>query len=139
MLRMRYMPCDFHPLLLILGAADELQRFSELLLRFAESGQSVELTSEGVFSEDTQVVLHELGTARNERQGLWGAEFGVRPVLEWCLTRETAKNFASEVLKTANGQSLAGSSTLECEVLNEIRVKVSFGEFEEQFLLGDIW
>lgn len=139
MLRMRYMPCDFHPLLLILGDADELRGFSDLLSRFAESGQSVELASEGVFSEDTQVVLHELSTAKNEQQGLWVAKSGVRPVLEWCLARETAKNFAREVLKTANGLSLAGSSTLECEVLNEIRVKVSFGEFEEQFLLGDMW
>ena len=139
MLRMRYMPCDFHPLLLVLGNADELRRFSGLLSRFADNGQSVELTSEGVFSEDTRVVLRELESSTSERPGLWAAESGARPVLEWCLSRETAGAFAEDVLKTANGESLAGSSTLECEVLNEVRVKVSFGEFEEQFLLGDMW
>lgn len=139
MLRMRYMPCDFHPLLLVLGDAEELRGFSGLLARFASSGQPIDLTAEGVFSEDTRVVLRRPDAAGGERPGLWVAEAVPHPALDWRLPRETAGAFAAEVLKTANGESLAGSSTLECEVLNEICVKVSFGEFEERFLLGDMW
>ena len=39
----------------------------------------------------------------------------------------------------ARGESRAGSATLECEVLNEVVAKVSLGEFEDDFLLGDKW
>ncbi|MDF0599043.1 hypothetical protein [Psychromarinibacter halotolerans] len=133
------MPCDFHPLLLVLGDAAELRHFSNLLSCFAATGARVELTEAGMFSEDTRVMLRELDPEKPERPGLWVREAGTHPVLDWRLTREQAEDFADDVLKTANGESRAGSSTLECEELNEIRVKVSFGEFEDQFLLGNMW
>ncbi|MFG1374322.1 hypothetical protein V5F32_19255 [Xanthobacter oligotrophicus] len=139
MLRMRYMPCDFHPLLLVLGNASQLRHFSSVLEGFAATGEMADLGQNGVFSEDTKVILRELDAAGREREGLWFASGGAPPVLEWRLTRERAEAFAEDVMKTANGEVRAGSSTLECEVLNEIRVKVSFGEFEDRFLLGEAW
>lgn len=139
MLRMRYMPCDFHPLLLVLGNAAQLRHFSSVLEGFAATGEAVDLGQNGVFSEDTKVILRELDVAGRAREGLWLAAGGRAPVLEWRLTRERAREFAGDVMKTAAGQVRAGSSTLECEVLNEIRVKVSFGEFEDRFLLGEAW
>ncbi len=136
---MRYMPCDFHPLLLVLGDAAQLRYFASILERFAATGEPVDFGENGVFSEDTRVILRELDPQGTEKEGLWVKEKGETPILDWRLSRERAEEFALDVLKTANGETRAGSSTLECEVLNEIRVKVSFGEFEDQFLLGNLW
>ena len=121
----------------MLGNDEQLRQFATVLNDFAQSGEPVELGERGIFSEDTKVQLRELQVG--EREGLWVRQGGKSPLLEWCLTRDRAEDFADDVMKTANGESLAGSSTLECEVLNEVRVKVSFGEFEEKFLLGNVW
>lgn len=136
---MRYLPCDFHPVLLILGNASQLRHVSEILDNFAATGEAVDLGQSGIFSADTQVILRELDTATGARAGLWLASGGRKPTLDWCLTRAHAKEFADTVMKAATDDAHAGSATLECETLNEIRVKVSFGEFEDPFLLGDAW
>ena len=139
MLRMRYMPCDFHPLLLVLGNATELLTFSGLLLKFASDGRPQNLSRVGVFTEDTCVIMQELAQESDQDPGLWVTKAGMRPVLEWRLSKVLAEKFSAEVLAIANGPSRAGSTILECQVLNEIRIKVSFGEFEDCFLLGEMW
>jgi len=135
MLRMRFMPCDFHPLLLVLGGKDDLDQFSQILLQFAVNGECLELGKEGIFSEDTSVKLVEVGTDNTSVAGLWKSN-DTGSNLVWTLTREQAAGFGQEVSKIVSGISLAGSATLECEILNEIRVKVSLGEFEDEFLVG---
>ncbi|MDR6267475.1 hypothetical protein [Roseobacter sp. N2S] len=132
MLRMRFMPCDFHPILLVLGNAADLARFADLLAGFARTGDAIDLERSGVFSEDTTVRLVEETTP----PGLWRDGTSGRRLI-WRLTRDQATEFAREVSKIADGHTLAGSATLECEVLNEIRIKVSLGEFEDEFLLGN--
>ncbi|WP_370320260.1 hypothetical protein [Oricola sp.] len=136
MLRMRFMPSDFHPVLLILGERDGLEALSGLLSRFAEAGETISLNDNGVFSEDTQVTLAAAGA--DLRLGLWPEKGGAGSLI-WGLSPTKAEEFADEVAKVARGESRAGSATLECEVLNEVVAKVSLGEFEDDFLLGDKW
>lgn len=141
MLRMRFMASDFHPVLLVLGERDGLTKFANLLSRFSENAVTSSLNDEGIFSEDTQVTLVAADKdpiQNGAKPGLW-TEKGKKGCLIWRLSPERAKEFADEVAKVARGQSLAGSATLECEVLNEISVKVSLGEFEDDFLLGEKW
>jgi len=130
---MRFMPSDFHPILLVLGDKGELAIFADLLARFSQTGVPISLETQGVKSTDTSVRLIE---QNDHKPGLWQRKAGSAELV-WHLPRDVAAQFSREVAKLAMGKSLAGSATLECEVLNEIRITVSLGEFEDEFLIGD--
>ena len=132
MLRMSFMPSDFHPILLVLGDREELRSFARLLESFATSGSTTLLhEADGVHAPNTEVVLQESGG----RKGLW-REDGERR-LSWTLDRNAAADFAAEIRELADSGAAAGSVTLECEILNEIKAKISLGEFEDDFLTGE--
>jgi hypothetical protein len=132
MLRMGFMPSDFHPVLLVLGASGDLAGLARTLSEFALDGRDRALRASGVvFSTDTEVVLSRPAT--DEQPGLW-PDAGGGGLLHWRLSREWAKQFAHEVGLLASSGAPAGSVTLECEVLNEVKVKVSIGEWEDHFL-----
>lgn len=136
MLRMSYLPSDFHPLLLVLGDHAALKRFADLLAAFGRTGVPVRLAGEGgVFSTDTEVLLKAAGAS--ERPGLW-PDPGRAGALAWTLSPGQTATFASDVSELATSEAAAGSVTLECGVLNEIRVKVSIGEWEDGFLMDEV-
>ena len=138
MLRMSFMPSDFHPLLLVLGNHSDLNRFATLLGEFGRTGAPCRLAEDGgVFSTDTEVALVQAGGAGAERLGLWRDEGG-DGLLRWTLTPDDAAAFSAEVEDLAASGAPAGSVTLECEILNEIKVKVSIGEWEDHFLSDEV-
>lgn len=137
MLRMGFMPSDFHPILLVLGQARDLMVFADLLEGFSKTGGSLVLNDSGVFSTDTRVVLHEARADDSDKPGLWQSAPGSMDLI-WRLPRDYAWIFSNEIANLAQSQELAGSVTLECEVLGEIRVKASIGEWEEPYLSDDI-
>lgn len=128
------MPSDFHPILLVLGNKGDLITFADLLAAFSQTGETVVLNKQGISSGDTTVQLLQ---QEGHKPGLWQREAGSADLV-WYLPLDVAAHFADEVAKLAHGKSLAGSAHLECEVLNEIRVHVSLGEFEDEFLVEDI-
>ena len=135
MLRMSYMPSDFHPSLPVLGMPDQLQVLADALERFSEQGGELALNECGVHSTDTRVVLKEIELEDGPKPGLWpGSEDGL---LEWRLPRRYAWIFSNEVANLATSGEPAGSATLECDKLGEIRVKVSIGEWEDNYLTDD--
>ena len=138
MLRMSHLPSDFHPLLLVLGDHTDLGRFAELLAAFASTGQPVQVGGDGgAFSTDTEVLLDPAEGVPGRPHGLWRDP--ARPDrLRWTLSRDAAAAFALEVAELANSNAPAGSVTLECGILNEIRVKVSVGEWEDEFLMDGV-
>ena len=133
MLRMGYMPSDFHPLLLVLGDADELRRFADVLARFSERGGPLSLTENGVHGPDTTVWLRESTGGPEGTLGLW-VSCGTTRQLDWILSKALASEFAGEVLELARSGQAAGSVMLECGHGGEIKVKVSMGEWEDHFL-----
>ncbi|WP_300587340.1 hypothetical protein [Marivita sp.] len=136
MLRMSFMPSDFHPILLVLGQANELLVLADALEKFSEQGDRLVLNDEGVFSTDTRVELHETDPDTGEILGLWQASPGGSELI-WRIPKPYARIFSNEVANLANSGDCAGSATLECDVLGEIRVKVSIGEWEENYLTDD--
>lgn len=135
MLRMGYMPSDFHPVLLVLGDAQDLQRFAGILAAFARDGTARRLAAENlVHSTDTEVMLASLGDGR--KHGLW-PDARDSGLLHWTLSGEDAAAFAAEVADLASSGAPAGSVTLECGLLDEVKVKVSVGEWDEHFLEDD--
>ena len=132
MLRMGYMPSDFHPVLLELGDHRDLQLFADTLAAFARDGAACRLAAEGhVYSTDTEVMLESMASGRN--YGLW-PDANETGLLRWTLPSEDAAAFAAEVAELAQSGAPAGSVTLECDLLDEVKVKVSIGEWEDQFL-----
>ncbi len=138
MLRMSHLPSDFHPLLLVLGDHTDLARFAEMLAAFARTGRPIQVGGEGgAFSTDTDVLLEPADGAPGRPRGLWRDP--AKPgALRWTLSRDEAGAFALEVAELANSNAPAGSVTLECGILNEIRVKVSVGEWEDEFLTDGV-
>lgn len=136
MLRMSFMPSDFHPILLVLGQAKELLVLADALEKFAEQGDRLVLNDEGIFSTDTRVELQEIDTDAGEKLGLWQASPGSLELI-WRIPKTYARIFSNEIANLANSGDRAGSATLECDVLGEIRVKVSIGEWEENYLTND--
>jgi hypothetical protein len=132
MLRFGFLPSDFHPLVLILGEAGDLCRFAVLLRRFAEDPQDIQLRDCGIClpADDTAILL----TAA-------GAEPGMRPVADrpktftWTVEPWQAEMFAEDLEALAQPGRKSGSALLECESIGEIPVKVSLGEFTDDFLL----
>ncbi len=133
MLRMSFMPSDFHPVLLVLGTPEQLIVLEKAFETFSETGNPLVLNDVGLFSADTRVTLMEIEPSSDAKPGLW--QTGDRPMdLVWQLSRHHAWIFANEVANLANSGDLAGSVTLECDQFGEIRAKVSIGEWEEDYL-----
>lgn len=137
MLRMSFMPSDFHPLLLVLGTHSDLSGFADSLSAFVRTGATCRLAADGgIFSTDTEVLLATPAPGDDGPHGLW-VEAGREGLLRWRLSTDEAAVFAAEVADLAASGEPAGSVTLECDVLNEIKVKVSIGEWEDHFLTDE--
>ncbi|WP_460274400.1 hypothetical protein [Celeribacter sp. ULVN23_4] len=136
MLRMSFMPSDFHPILLVLGTPEQLGNLVRAFEVFSEEGGSLALTDHGIFSTDTQVTIEECDLGGLEKPGLWQVSKGSTDLI-WRLPKRYAWIFANEVANLADSGEVAGSVTLECDQLGEIRAKVSIGEWEEDYLTND--
>ena len=130
MLRVGYLPSDFNPMMLMLGEAEDLRLLAGVLRRFAR--------------ERTDVRLNELGFCAAPSTPLTvtaspGAP-GIQPIADnsfvWRLDAAQAGKFADQIDQLAIPSRTAGSEILECTTEEEIPVKVSRGEYTDDFLLG---
>ncbi len=123
MLRIGFLPSDFNPMVLMLGEAEDLHRLAGILRGFARDRR------------DTR-----LGSAPITLTASPGAP-GIQPAADpasfvWRLSAEQALAFAEQVDGLAQPSRLAGSELLECASEEEIPVKVSRGEYTDDFLLS---
>jgi hypothetical protein len=128
MLRYEYMPSDFHPLFLFLGEGADLAALAKLLRRFAEHPEPIAVAERipGATSRDALL----LTPAENE--------FGMRDLggrFAWKLTGWQAEQIAERVELLTHRDSKSGSEILEIGSEGEIPVKVSRGEFTDDFLI----
>ena len=130
MLRYGYLPSDYHPMMLVLGEANDLDALAAVLVDFAGQPRTVAL--------DALVPAHPANQAGIELRlgpaGLHHGEGEGRYV--WELTPEAARAFADQVGALAAPETTAGSEQLESGCAGEIPVKVSRGEFTEDFLIA---
>jgi hypothetical protein len=128
MLRFEYMPSDFHPLFLFIGESSDLAALAKLLRRFAEDPQAIAVAERipGATSR-TDLMLAPADDEFGMRET--GGEF------IWKLNAWQATQIAEriELLTPANNKS--GSEMLEVGSEGEIPVKVSRGEFTDDFLI----
>lgn len=129
MLRFEYMPSDFHPLFLFLGEGPDLAALAKLLRRFAEQSQTFALAERipGATSRDELVLMPADD-----------GEFGMRDLggrFAWKLTDWQARRIAERIELLTPADNKSGSEILEIGSDGEIPVKVSRGEFTDDFLI----
>jgi hypothetical protein len=130
MLRMGFMPSDFHPLVLVLGGQDEIGRFAGLLRAWAAAPvDTLVERSEVLAPTGTSILL----TTSGERPGLWPIDYAAAR-LRWTLDPVRAARFAAQVDSLATPGRRAGSEILECDTPGEVKLHVSFGEWEDDVL-----
>ncbi|WP_407180151.1 hypothetical protein [Bradyrhizobium sp. STM 3562] len=123
------MPSDFNPMFLILGDGADLAALSATLRRFARRPEKISLTEQaGTFRPRTPLAIVPADREFGLRAS--GQEFA------WHLNRWQAQNIAERVDALASPEARSGSDIFEIGSEGEIPVKVSRGEFTDDFLIS---
>ena len=129
MLRFEHMPSDYHPLFLLIGDGADLAALARLLRRFAEKPQEMSV-GEKIPDARSRTVL--MLTPAD-------ADFGMRDVagkFSWKLNDWQAARIAERIETLVPEENKSGSEMLEVGSEGEIPVKVSRGEFPDDFLIS---
>lgn len=129
MLRIGYLPSDFNPMVLVLGEAEDLRRFAGALRHFARDPADLALHQLGFCTAASAVTL-------TSSAGAPGVHATGDNEFLWRVTAEQAADFAMRIDALAGESRPAGSEVLECTTQEEIPVKVSRGEYTDDFLLN---
>ena len=121
MLRVGFLPSDFNPMVLMLGEPEDLHRLAATLRQFARAPVETPLERSCVRLTGSSGPL------------------GVHPAGEpgrfvWRLDAHLAATFADQIDQLAVPSRRAGSEILACTTGEEIPVKVSRGEYTDDFL-----
>ena len=128
MLRIGFLPSDFNPMVLMLGEADDLRLLAGVLRRFAREQTDVRLDQFGFCTAPRTAVTLTASSGLPGIRSLCDNRFA------WCLDADRAIAFADQIDRLAVPARTAGSEILECTAEEEIPVKVSRGEYTEDFL-----
>ena len=127
MMRIGFLPSDFNPMVLMLGEAEDCRALGGVLRRFARDGKDV--------------AFRDLGFCRMAGVDLTltvsGEPLGVTPGphgFVWRVRGDLAERFAERLEDLAFPGRVAGSEELGCGTEDGIAVKVSRGEYTDDFL-----
>lgn len=127
-MRIGFLPSDFNPMILMLGEAEDCRALGGVLRRFARDGLDVAFSGLGF----CRIVGHDvLLTAAPGREGV---ERQRDDAFIWRLPAPVALTFAERLDDLAEPGRLAGSEDLDCATEDGIAVKVSRGEYTDDFL-----
>jgi hypothetical protein len=132
MLRFDYMQSDFHPLFLFLGESEDLTALAGLLRTFAERPRPLNVGEHlaGSRSNVKLTVVPEEGGTGN---------YGLKPdgpgSFRWGLNAWQAKEIAGRIELLTPAHNKSGSEIIELGAEEEIPVKISLGEFTDDFLV----
>ena len=132
MLRFDHMPSDFHPLFLFLGEGEDLAALAQALRAFAAAPRRIDLREHlhGARSRTTVSLVPEDGEA---------GDYGLKPDghggFRWGLNAWQAEQIAERIELLTFAHSKSGSEIIELGVEGEIPVKISRGEFTDDFLV----
>jgi hypothetical protein len=129
MLRFEYMPSDFQPIFLFIGEGPDLAALAKLLRRFAENPQEI------VVGETIPDAKWSAPLTLAPADG----EFGMRDLggtFSWKLNDWQAARIAERIDLLTPADNKSGSEIFEVGSEGEIPVKVSRGEFTDDFLVS---
>lgn len=131
MLRIGFLPSDFNPMLLMLGEPEALRALGGVLRQFARDGVAVRLDALAFCATTGTRVTLSGDTGPPGLHALPDEHDG----FVWRLDAQRAAGFAELVDDLATPSRKAGSELLECTLEEEIPVKVSRGEYTDDFLI----
>jgi hypothetical protein len=132
MLRFDYLPSDFHPLFLFLGESEDLTALAGLLRTFAKGQGPLSVGEQlpAARSKAKLTIVPEEGGTGN---------YGLRPdgpgSFRWGLNAWQAEEIARRIELLAAANNKSGSEIIELGAEDEIPVKISLGEFTDDFLV----
>lgn len=132
MLRSSYLPSDFNPMLLLLGNPADLAVLSLQLKHLALDAKAFRLDELDCSAPSDTLV--RVTSVSDEPGARLEAEAGKQ--LVWCLSAAHARQFAGAIDGLIDAGAKAGSEIFTCGSAGEIPVKVSFGEFTDDYLLA---
>lgn len=130
-MRIGFLPSDFNPMILMLGEAEDCRALSGVLRRFARDSADVTLGELGFCSVVGKDVLLTAASGPAGVQHCQGHAF------IWRVPRDLALEFAERLDDLADPGRIAGSEELACGTEDGIAVKVSRGEYTDDFLGAD--
>jgi len=131
MLRFDHLPSDFNPLFLFLGEKQDLAALAKLLRSFASSPRPLDVKEQLAESKSRT-------TLRLVPAGSDADDFGMRMdqgSFRWVLNSWQAEKIAERIEALIPAQQKSGSDIIELGVEGEIPVKISLGEFTDDFLV----
>lgn len=130
MLRFDFLPSDFNPMFLFLGEKQDLAALAGLLRQFAKSPRQLDL-AEQLSGSKSRTTLRLVPV---EEAG----DFGMKPDqggFRWGLNEWQAEKIAERIESLTPAHQTSGSDIIELGVEGEIPVKISLGEFTDDFLV----
>ena len=131
MLRFDYLPSDFNPMFLFLGERQDLTALAGLLRSFASSPRQLDVR-EQIASAKSRTTL-QLVPAEGAAD-----DFGMKQnneIFRWHLNGWQAEKIAERIELLTPAHQKSGSDIIELGVEGEIPVKISLGEFTDDFLV----
>jgi hypothetical protein len=131
MLRFDHLPSDFNPMFLFLGEKQDLAALANLLRSFARTPRQLDLAEQlrGAQSRTTLRLVPAEGEP---------GEFGMKQDGEgfrWALNSWQAERIAERIDLLTPAHQKSGSDIIELGIEGEIPVKISLGEFTDDFLV----
>jgi hypothetical protein len=128
MMRIGYLPSDFNPMILMLGEAEDCRALGGVLRRFARDGADVALGALGFCA------VTGTGVLLTAAPGPAGVQQCRDHAFIWRVPQDLAAGFAERLDDLAGPGRVAGSEQLDCSTEDGIAVKVSRGEYTDDFL-----
>jgi hypothetical protein len=128
MMRVGFLPSDFNPMILMLGEAEDCRALGGVLRRFARDGVDVAFAELGFCHVAGKDVLLTAASGPPGIQRCEGHAF------IWRVRQDLAAGFAERLDGLAEPGRVAGSEEFNCGTEDGIAVKVSRGEYTDDFL-----
>ena len=138
MLRIGFLPSDFNPMVLMLGEIEDLRLLGGVLRRFAREQTDMRLDAQGFCAPLRTAITVTASPGGPGIQPVAGTGSDARANsgshFVWRLDAARATAFAERIEHLAVPSRPAGSEILACTNGEEIPVKVSRGEYTDDFL-----
>lgn len=127
MMRIGFLPSDFNPMVLMLGDAEDFRALGGVMRGFARRPEDTRIDTMGFCAiSNTALTL----TATEGPPGIHPRKDG----LVWRVDAARASAFAVQMDALATPEKLSGAEFLVCGTEDEIPVKLSRGEYTDDFL-----
>jgi hypothetical protein len=130
MMRIGFLPSDFNPMILMLGEAEDCRALGGVLRRFSRDGENV------AFAQLRFCQVVGTDVLLTAAPGPAGVQRGEGRAFIWRVPSEMAARFAERLDELAEPGRVAGSEDLACGPEDGIAVKVSRGEYTDDFLVA---